>query len=95
MRTSDRLNCPTRRQLPLAAASSSTTPASGGARYGDYAAVVVVVAGTGDEGWAAPVASSRLVDLLIAGPVGGWLADALVADPLPAPAASPAPTARR
>jgi hypothetical protein len=91
MRTSDRLTCPTRRQLPAAPASSSTTPASVGARY---AAAAATGTGRGDDGWAAPVASYRLERLLIADPVRGWLADDLVTDPLPAPAASPAPTAR-
>jgi hypothetical protein len=94
MRTSDRLTCPARRQLPVAAASSSTTRSSGGARYGAHAAAAGTGPGRGDDGGAAPVASFRLVGLLIAGPVGAWLADALVTDPLPVPAASPAPTAR-
>jgi hypothetical protein len=95
MRTSDRLTCPARRQLPVAAASSSTTRSSGDARYGAHAAAVAGTGpGRGDDGRAAPVASFRLVGLLIAGPVGAWLADALVTDPLPVPAANPAPTAR-
>lgn len=97
MRTSDRLICPVRRQLPVVATSSSTTPSSGEARYGAHAAAVAVAVagpGHGDDGGAAPVASYRLVGLLIAGPVGAWLADKLVTDPLPVPAASPAPTAR-
>jgi hypothetical protein len=94
MRTWDRLTCPAGRQLPVAAASSSTTRSSGGARHGAHA-VAGTGRGRGDDGGAEPVASFRLVGLLIAGPVGAWFADALVTHPRPALAASPALTVRR
>jgi hypothetical protein len=58
----------------------------------EHAAVIVIVTGTarGDGGWTAPVQPH----LLLPDPVRGWLVDDLVTDPMPAPAAAPAPAGR-
>lgn len=56
----------------------------------------VIVTGTarGDDGWTAPVQPYRMECLLLPDPVRSWLVDDLVTDPMPAPAAAPAPAGR-
>lgn len=59
----------------------------------EHAAVIVTGVARGVDGSTVPVQPHRLQCLVLSDPVGGWLGDDLVTDPLPVPAATDEPAA--